>query len=277
MARTVARPEPRRRLTWPSDAPAVGMHLGVGHGLLRAARRSRQIGATALQIFTDNPVAWRRRAEPPLQAPEFVDYGTREGLRVIAIHASYLINLAGSAEPFASQSRAGLITEMQRAHVYGATVVNTHIGSHRGVGAAAGLARIVENVQAVLAAARRRRPAGARELVRRRRHARLIGRGAGAHPGWRRRRCSALRLLPGHRPPVGRRLRHLLGRWGRGGRGSLRGAHRPRAAGARAPERLAIGARLAGGPARARRGGAHRSGGAGGVPAGSAVVARRRS
>jgi deoxyribonuclease IV len=151
MARTVAKSEPRRRLTWPADAPAIGMHLGVGHGLLRAARRSRQIGATALQIFTDNPVAWRRRPEPPLQAPEFVDYGAREGLRTIAVHASYLINLAGSAEPFASQSRAGLIAELQRAPTYGASIVNTHIGSHRGVGAATGLARIVDNVRAAMA------------------------------------------------------------------------------------------------------------------------------
>ena len=151
MARTVARPEPRRRLTWPDDAPLVGMHLGVGRGLLPAARRSREIGARALQIFTANPAAWRRRPEPPLEAPEFIDYGTREGLRSIAVHASYLINLAGTAEPFASQSRAGLTVEMQRASSYGASLVNTHIGSHRGVGAAAGLARIVDNVRAVLA------------------------------------------------------------------------------------------------------------------------------
>ena len=127
------------------------MHLGVRRGLLRAARRSRQIGARALQIFIDNPTAWRRRPEPPLEAPEFVDYGEREGLRTIAVHASYLINLAGSAEPFASQSRAGLIAEMQRAPAYGATIVNTHIGSHRGVGATTGLQRIVESVRAVLA------------------------------------------------------------------------------------------------------------------------------
>jgi deoxyribonuclease-4 len=126
------------------------MHLGVKNGLLRAARRSRQIGGRALQIFTDNPMAWRRRPEPPLEAPEFIDYGAREGLRTITVHASYLINLAGSAEPFASQSRAGLIVEMQRAPSYGATIVNTHIGSHRGVGGATGLARIVENVRAVL-------------------------------------------------------------------------------------------------------------------------------
>jgi len=151
MARTVARPEPRRRLTWPDEAPAVGIHLGVGGGLLKAARRSRQIGARALQIFSDNPTAWRRRPEPPLAAPDFIDYASREGLRTVAIHASYLINLAGSAEPFASQSRAGLIVEMQRAPTYGATAVNTHIGSHRGVGAETGLRRIVDNVRAILA------------------------------------------------------------------------------------------------------------------------------
>ena len=130
----------------------MGLHLGVARGLLGAARRSRQIGARALQIFTDNPVAWRRRPEPPSDAAAFVDYASREGIEVISIHASYLINLAGSAEPFVSQSREGLILEMQRAPTYGATLVNTHIGSHRGVGREAGLRRIVEAVTAILAA-----------------------------------------------------------------------------------------------------------------------------
>jgi len=116
-----------------------------------AARRSRQIGARALQIFSDNPIAWRRRPEPPADAPAFVAYCEREGIDAVSIHASYLVNLAGTAEPFASQSRAGLIVEMQGAPAYGATLVNTHIGSHRGVGAAAGLAQIVEGVRAILA------------------------------------------------------------------------------------------------------------------------------
>ena len=119
---------------------------------MRAARRSRQIGARALQIFSDNPTAWRRRPEPPPNAPEFIAYCAREGIETISIHASYLVNLAGSAEPFASQSRAGLISEMQRAPAYGAGLVNTHIGSHRGLGADAGLRRIVESVRAVLEA-----------------------------------------------------------------------------------------------------------------------------
>ncbi len=122
----------------------------MAHGLLKAARRSRQIGARALQIFSDNPTAWRRRPEPPPDAPAFIEYCAREGIRTVSIHASYLVNLAGTAEPFATQSREGLITEMQRAPLYGATLVNTHIGSHRGVGAEAGLRQIVENVRAIL-------------------------------------------------------------------------------------------------------------------------------
>jgi deoxyribonuclease-4 len=118
---------------------------------MKAARQARQIGATALQIFSDNPTAWRRRSEPPADAPQFVAYCAREGIGPIAIHASYLINLAGSAEPFASQSLAGLIYEVQRAPAYGASMVNTHIGSHRGGGSEAGLGLLAANVSRVLA------------------------------------------------------------------------------------------------------------------------------
>ncbi|HVM25122.1 MAG TPA: deoxyribonuclease IV, partial [Candidatus Limnocylindrales bacterium] len=161
MTATVARREPRRRLTWPEDAPRVGMHLGVARGLMGAARRSRQIGARALQIFSDNPTAWRRRPEPPPDAEAFIAYAARERIETISIHASYLVNLAGSAEPFASQSREGLIVEMQRAPAYGATLVNRHIGSHRGSGRETGMRRIVESVGAILEAS----PAGVRLVL----------------------------------------------------------------------------------------------------------------
>jgi deoxyribonuclease-4 len=161
MPGTLARRQPRRRLTWPPDAPRVGIHLGVANGLLKAARRARQIGATALQIFSDNPTAWRRRAEPPADTPAFVAFCASEGIAPVAIHASYLINLAGTAEPFARQSVEGLTYEMQRAPAYGATLVNTHIGSHRGAGRAGGITRLGEAVAAVL----RDSPAGVRLVL----------------------------------------------------------------------------------------------------------------
>jgi len=144
---------PRRRLTWPAEAPRVGIHLSVQKGLVRAARRARQIGATALQIFGDNPTAWRRRPEPPADAAQFVAFCQAESIQPIAIHASYLINLAGTAEPFASQSRDGIIHELRSALAYGARYVNVHAGSHRGAGSAAGLRQVAETVAAALAEA----------------------------------------------------------------------------------------------------------------------------
>jgi deoxyribonuclease IV len=137
------------------------MHLGVAGGLLRAARRARQIGCTAIQIFSDNPTAWRRRPEPPADAAAFVEFCASAAIAPIAIHASYLINLAGSAEPFATQSRIGLIHELQRAPAYGATLVNTHIGSHRGSGHEAGLRQLCQTVAAIVAEA----PAGVRLVL----------------------------------------------------------------------------------------------------------------
>lgn len=119
---------------------------------MRAARRARQIGATALQIFSDNPTAWRRRPEAPTEAAAFIAFCAEHGIAPIAIHASYLINIAGRAEPFATQSLEGLRHEVRRAPDYGASLVNTHIGSHRGEGMDAGLGRIAEVVREVLAA-----------------------------------------------------------------------------------------------------------------------------
>ena len=139
----------------------MGIHLSVANGLLRAARRARQIGATALQIFSDNPTAWRRRPEPPADAPAFVAFCASEGIAPVAIHASYLINLCGSAEPFARQSIEGLTYEMQRAPAYGASLVNTHTGSHRGGGRSGGIARLAAAVSTVLADS----PAGVRLVL----------------------------------------------------------------------------------------------------------------
>ena len=118
---------------------------------MKAARRARQIGATALQIFSDNPTAWRRRPEPPARAAEFVAYWPPMTSRPSPSTPATSSTSPAVAEPFASQSRDGLLFEMQRAPAFGARYVNTHIGSHRGGGHEAGIRRITDNVNAVLA------------------------------------------------------------------------------------------------------------------------------
>ena len=46
------------------DGRRLGAHLPLGDGMVTAAERAAEIGLDALQVFSDNPTAWQRRAEP---------------------------------------------------------------------------------------------------------------------------------------------------------------------------------------------------------------------
>jgi deoxyribonuclease-4 len=114
--------------------------------MVKAANRAAEIGADALQIFSDNPTAWRRRSKPPAELEAFKKRLELLAIGPLAIHASYLINLAGPDEHFHEKSVEVLAHELLTATEYGATFVNVHIGSHRGTGVEAGALRVAETV-----------------------------------------------------------------------------------------------------------------------------------
>ena len=110
--------------------------------MVRAADRAAAIGATALQVFADNPTAWKRRTRPPAELPAFRAALERHDIRPVAIHAAYLVNLAGPEPDLAARSLTVLEAELRAAPTYGARFVNVHIGSHRDTSAAQGIRRV---------------------------------------------------------------------------------------------------------------------------------------
>jgi deoxyribonuclease-4 len=128
----------------------IGPHLPVRAGLLKAADRAHEIGATALQLFTDNPTAWRRRSEPPPDLAGFRQRLAEHDIGPLAIHAPYLVNLAGADEKFRQQSVDTMVSELQVGAAYGARFVNVHVGSHRGLGRAEGLRQLVDGLARIL-------------------------------------------------------------------------------------------------------------------------------
>jgi deoxyribonuclease-4 len=91
--------------------------------MVRAVERAHAIGAEALQVFIDNPTAWKRRAEPPAELPAFRERLASLGIGPVAVHASYLVNLAGPTDDLFERSVALLAHELV-AHDYGARFVN---------------------------------------------------------------------------------------------------------------------------------------------------------
>lgn len=134
------------------DGRRLGAHLAMADGMVKTADRAAEIGATALQIFSDNPTAWRRRAAPSPEIPAFRERLAAAGIAPLVIHASYLVNLAGSDPRYHERSVAVLATELRSARRFGAAIVNVHVGSHGGAGVEAGIERLVTAVRRALEA-----------------------------------------------------------------------------------------------------------------------------
>ena len=127
------------------------MHLALGKGLRRAAERAGEIRAGAVQVFVDNPTAWKRRIRPPKHLDYFRDRLREIDVQPVAVHASYLVNLAGPELGFRTSSIEVLASDMAAAAGYGATIVNVHTGSHRETSVSDGIERVASGVAEVVA------------------------------------------------------------------------------------------------------------------------------
>ncbi len=128
----------------------LGAHLSLGNGMVRAADRAAEIGASAIQVFSDNPASWRRRHTLPRELPAFRERLAALDIAPLAIHAPYLINLASPDPDLFDRSIQVLAHELEVAGAYGARYVNVHIGSHRGAGHEAGTERLANGLAGVL-------------------------------------------------------------------------------------------------------------------------------
>ena len=135
----------------PPERLRLGPHMPLGGGMVKAAERAHAIGATTIQVFGDNPTAWRRRAEPPAEQEAFRTFLAAHDIGPVAIHAAYLINLAGPDEAFFERSVEILAHDLRAAPGFGARFVNVHTGSHRGSGLETGIRRLAEGVARTLA------------------------------------------------------------------------------------------------------------------------------
>lgn len=128
----------------------IGPHVPLAAGLRHALERIRLVGAGAVQVFADNPTAWRRKADAPPDIEAFRVALDDAGVGLLAVHAPYLVNLASPDPVLLERSRDVMVAELTMGTRYGARFVNVHIGSHKGAGLAAGLDRAGEMVARIL-------------------------------------------------------------------------------------------------------------------------------
>ncbi len=107
----------------------IGAHVSPAGGPAKAVERGAALGAEAIQIFNQNPRAWK----PTVYSDEQVEayHAALDGspIGALLIHAVYLLNAASEDGDIRAKTLTSLIASLRAGDALGATGVVLHPGS----------------------------------------------------------------------------------------------------------------------------------------------------
>ncbi len=127
-------------------ARRIGIHTSTAGGVHNAAERAYRLGCNALQIFSSSPRQWAPYELQPGHVAEMIRLRDKYNLTPLAIHANYLVNLAGGNPEFHAKSIAAFRGEIERALALQADFLVLHPGSFRGATRDEGLQRAASGI-----------------------------------------------------------------------------------------------------------------------------------
>lgn len=131
-------------------ARLIGAHMSTKGGLGNAVRKGKEIGCTAIQVFTSSPQQWYAKPITDDMVRDFRKAMEETGITEVVSHDSYLINLCSPDEALALKSKESLKNELRRSSLYGIKYVVSHMGAHKGEGEAVGLTKTAEATLEIL-------------------------------------------------------------------------------------------------------------------------------
>ena len=121
--------------------PLLGAHMSIEGGLHKAFERISTVRGESLQIFSKNQRQWKSPALEDDEITLFRKAWKQWGKGPVAVHDSYLINLANPDTTKANRAVAAFADEISRAGLLSIPYLIMHPGSHVGAGLEKGLAQ----------------------------------------------------------------------------------------------------------------------------------------
>ena len=137
----------------PEPPDELGAHVSAAGGVWKAPGRAQEIGARVFQLFTKAPSRWEDPVLSPDAAVRYRAEAERVGASFVAVHDSYLINLASPDPALQRKSAECFRRELERAATLGLDAVVTHPGNATDGDKASGITRNAEAVAWALEAA----------------------------------------------------------------------------------------------------------------------------
>jgi deoxyribonuclease IV len=127
----------------------IGAHVSPAGGPAKAVARGVERGCRSIQIFNQNPRAWKPREYSAEEVAEFRTAMAESEVDALLIHAVYLLNCASEDAEIRAKSHRSLTTSLRAGAALGAHAVVLHPGSALKDGGAVGPA--LERAAAVIA------------------------------------------------------------------------------------------------------------------------------
>jgi len=82
----------------PASPYRLGLHVSIAGGIEKSADRARELGCTAMQIFSRNPRGWNSPPLSPASIRIFKEKINEWAIDPVVVHTPYLLNLASGDE-----------------------------------------------------------------------------------------------------------------------------------------------------------------------------------
>jgi deoxyribonuclease-4 len=107
----------------------IGAHVSPAGGPAKALERGEALGARSIQIFNQNPRAWKPGAYSQAQVDSYREALVGSGVDALLIHAVYLLNAASEDPGIRAKTLASLVASLRAGAALGAHAVVLHPGS----------------------------------------------------------------------------------------------------------------------------------------------------
>jgi deoxyribonuclease-4 len=107
----------------------IGAHVSPAGGPAKAVERGVERGCRSIQIFNQNPRAWKPRDYSDDEVAAFHEAMGDSDVDALLIHAVYLLNCASEDDEIRSKSQRSLISSLRAGAALGAKAVVLHPGS----------------------------------------------------------------------------------------------------------------------------------------------------
>jgi len=129
----------------------IGAHVSPAGGPAKAVQRGVDRGARSIQIFNQNPRAWKPRDYSDEEVAAFAEAMAASKVDALLIHAVYLLNCASDDPQIRASTLRSLIASLRAGAALGAHAVVLHAGSAKTGDVGAAIARAGEAIGEALA------------------------------------------------------------------------------------------------------------------------------